>query len=266
MHFPPSPPPLLTCAFFTMTTTELNPVNVSHNRSSLSEPEPPKIDKGSLITSVVDNLTLEDAAMAKSQKHDCKDTSFGEHGANDNHSPPSPRERLGRSPMPTGNLKDLAGLGAAMCSSRSHQPYPNQRLPPTAKIGGQGPSTMASQRPGDTTTRPQERVNDPFSLSGLPSLQTFIPPNLFPDELLNHDPHNITKLRRHKSQSTSNVPVRYVRYVRVFPNFKEPRDPVLPYKLRFSTDLKRRGTTPCRPTLRSPTGPRTNPCASHTST
>ena len=115
-------------------------------------------------------------------------------------------------------------------------PKVDQRLPPIAEIGGQGSPTIASQRPGDTTTSPHERVNDPFTLSGLPPLQTFIPPNLFPDELLVHDPHNITKLRRHKSQSTSNVPP--VRYVRVFPNFKESRDPVLPYKLRFSTDLK----------------------------
>ncbi|KAI1792714.1 hypothetical protein LXA43DRAFT_311467 [Ganoderma leucocontextum] len=76
---------------------------------------------------------------------------------------------------------------------------------------------MASEQPTRPVTPPPEHVSDMFSLSSLATLRTFIPNDLLPDDLLVHDPDNITNLCLDRSQPQPDAPVRYVR---IFPNLK----------------------------------------------
>ncbi|PIL28823.1 hypothetical protein GSI_08868 [Ganoderma sinense ZZ0214-1] len=234
-----------------MTTTALNTAYVPHDPSSLSQPEsrepertcvvpmPPDLHAASVeegLRSPVVNLKVEDGgATGKSQEHGRNVPSSGGHGV-DNSQPLSfLRELIEWSP--NAGVKGPAWLDVAVDLPKpAHHSVPkgDGGLPPSTGIGGQGAATIVPQRPGHLKAPPRDRA-DPFSLVGLSTLQTFIPHDLFPDDLLVHDPDNITKLRRHKSPSTSDKPFRYVR---VFPNLKAPYDPFLPFNLRFSTDLK----------------------------
>ncbi|KAI1792675.1 hypothetical protein LXA43DRAFT_1004508 [Ganoderma leucocontextum] len=239
-----------------MATTELNPEYVPSDPSSYSYPQPLELEKTrvaltpstpnallveeDLQTSVVNALTLEGGALSESREDDRKDPSTGEHEADDSHSPPSPRERPERSPVTDGRDSDPR-LDAPIdrpdppTPLRHSVPKADEGLPPPAENGDQGVATMTSQLPEHRATPPPNRVGDPFSLSGLPTLQTFIPDDLFPDDLLVHDPdHIIIKRSRDKSESPSDLPVRYVR---IFPNLKASREPFLRYP-QLCPDLK----------------------------
>ena len=246
-----------------MTTTELNPTCVPGHSSSLPLPKPLELEKPyvaptppnthalsveeGLLASLVDNLTLEDRMKGMSQEHDIKDPFTGGHGADDSHPAPPPHGGLERLAIADGI--DSVRLDAAVdlpdLPKPAHQSIlrTDEGLPPSAEIGGQGAATSASQRSEHPSTPTRDRVDDLFSLSGLPTLQTFIPDDLFPDDLLVYDPDNIIGLRRCKSRSPCNVPIRYVR---VFPNLKAPREPLPPFYLDLYPETKS-VCEPCMP-------------------
>ena len=89
--------------------------------------------------------------------------------------------------------------------------------------GNRRPAQTAFQRPGPPMEARPEPVRNPYSVSGLQPLQAFIPNDLFPDDLLVYDPDNVTASSLDRMRRPSyGLPVRYVR---IFPNLRAPRQP-----------------------------------------
>ncbi|KAI1792713.1 hypothetical protein LXA43DRAFT_1060411 [Ganoderma leucocontextum] len=219
-----------------MATAQLNPAYIPDDHSSLSYSQPIELGKACIaptssathallvdegLRTLVANLTLDDATLGELREGDRKSPSAGEHEVDKGHSPPSLREQSEKSPRTDSG--DPAGLAAPIDPPNLPRPVhhsvakADEELPPTAENGDEGVARMASQRPERSVAPAPERVGDVFSLSGLATLRTFIPDDLFPDDLLVHDPDNITKPCPDLQRSPSHVPVRYVR---IFPNLK----------------------------------------------
>ncbi|KAI1792684.1 hypothetical protein LXA43DRAFT_1093331 [Ganoderma leucocontextum] len=175
--------------------------------------ERPFLPDGAAQTFVVDLAALGSGALGGSRKDDRKSTPAGEHQIDDSHSPPSPHEPPGKNHLPPPHV-DLAL--AELCPTVDFDSVDTPTEPP----GLPRPINDAAVTADETVLSTVEEgdiartESSCFSLSGLETLRIFIPDDLLPDDLLVHDPDNLTNLRTDESQSQSDMPIRYVR---IFP-------------------------------------------------